>query len=140
VVEPVAPPAGNGAGHPADTTTHIGGRILVVDDHNDTVRIMRLLLERRGYEVLTASSLQSALEVASTSGFDLVISDIGLPDGSGFELIEQLSTQGPVKAIAISGFGSDDDVRRSLDAGFCEHLTKPVSLRDLHGAIDRMMG
>jgi two-component system CheB/CheR fusion protein len=122
------------------TGSRSGARILVVDDHHDTVSVMRLLLERRGYQVFTAHSMRSALEVASDPGFDLLISDIGLPDGSGFDLIERLTTRGPVNAIAISGFGSEEDVRRSLEAGFREHLTKPITLHHLHDVIDRMLG
>ncbi len=115
-----------------------GLRILLVDDHQDTSRVMSMLLEQKGYSVITAGSIGEALQVAASQQFDLLISDIGLPDGSGTELMRRLSSERPVKGIAMSGFGMEDDIRRSLDAGFQRHLIKPVDFRQLHAAVTQL--
>lgn len=109
-------------------------RILLVEDHEDTAEIFERLLRRRGYEVRVASSLQSALSV-DREAFDLLLSDVGLSDGSGLDLMRALRQKGKVKGIALSGFGTEDDVRASKDAGFAAHLTKPVNFSDLLAAI-----
>ena len=111
---------------------------LPVDDHPDTSRVMSRLLVRMGYDVQTADTLQSALAIAKENQFDLLISDIGLPDGSGLDLMRQLRAQSPIKGIALSGFGMEEDIRRSYEAGFREHLTKPVNLKTLQQAIARL--
>lgn len=116
--------------------------ILLVDDHEDTNRAMCRLLERLGYKVRTAQSVQSALEAAEQAPFDLLISDIGLPDGSGVDLMRQLlerhqstgATQ-PLRGIALSGFGMEEDIQRSRDAGFHDHLIKPVNFKRLETVI-----
>lgn len=117
-----------------------GLRLLVVEDHPDTLGTLTRLLTRRGYIVRTASCIAESLEVAREYEFDLLISDIGLPDGRGTELLEQLITlygRRPL-AIAMSGFGMEDDVERSQQAGFSEHLTKPVEFSALQQAIARL--
>ncbi|HEX8522307.1 MAG TPA: response regulator [Tepidisphaeraceae bacterium] len=113
-------------------------RILLVDDHADTNRAMKRLLERLGYEVSTADSVASALAAAESVPFDLLISDIGLPDGSGLELIEQLRKKRPVKGIALSGFGMEEDVKKSRAAGFQDHLTKPINFTRLETALKKL--
>jgi CheY-like chemotaxis protein len=115
-------------------------RVLVVDDHVDTGNVIRILLERDGHLVETAVTLREAVERAVETSFDLLISDIGLPDGSGIDLIEQLGERRPSRAIALSGFGMDEDVRRSLDAGFAQHLTKPVTMARLREVIASLFG
>lgn len=114
-------------------------RILLVDDHVDTCVALAKLLDRRGYHITTAHDVQSALEVAQRDPFDLLISDVGLPDGTGIELMERLRAAGAVRGIAISGFGMNGDVERSLKAGFSDHLTKPVGIEKLEMAIERAM-
>ncbi len=113
-------------------------RILIVDDHEDTSRVMKMLLERRGYRVRTANSVGSALAVAEGYPFDLLISDIGLPDGTGIDLMERLRRLREVTGIALSGFGMEEDVLRSHAAGFRLHLTKPVSFSRLIEAIQEI--
>lgn len=117
-------------------------RILLVDDHDDTTRAMKRLLERIGYEVRTASTVADALESARSGPFDLLISDIGLPDGSGMDLVRKLKESiqlgRPLKAIAISGFGMDEDVKKSREAGFMEHLIKPVNFQHLEEVMQKM--
>ena len=110
-------------------------RILVVDDHRDTLRSIKLLLTRLGYHVLAAENMTDALRIADEEEFDILLSDIGLPDGSGLELIKRIRETRNVPALALSGFGMDEDLQRSRDAGFADHLTKPVSLDRLQAAI-----
>src|SRR5947208_8540925 len=97
--------------------------------------VMQIFLERQGYTVSTANTMASALELASARPFDLLISDISLPDGSGIELMQTLRTTRPVIGIALSGFGMEEDVKKSIEAGFTEHLVKPVGGKTLQGAI-----
>ncbi len=86
----------------------------------------------------TAGRVSEAVAAASATKFDLLISDIGLPDGSGCDLVARVQKLQPIPAIALSGFGMDADVRRSLDAGFAAHLTKPVSLDRLKDLIGQL--
>ena len=126
------------APRPTATSPAGGGprrTILVVDDHRDTLRSMKLLLSRLGYNVLAAENMTDALRIANNEEFDILLSDIGLPDGSGLELIKRIRQTRSVPALALSGFGMDEDLQRSLDAGFSDHLTKPVSLDRLQSAI-----
>ena len=114
-------------------------RILLVDDHDDTLRVLTRLLRGSGYAVRAATSVAAALEAAGgAERFDLLISDIGLPDGSGADVIKQLKARYDIRGIAVSGFGMDEDVRRSREAGFDEHLTKPVNFQVLEAAIRRL--
>jgi CheY-like chemotaxis protein len=130
-----------GAGGVEQKPAAAGGvSILLVDDHHDTNRAMARLLMRLGYDVQTADSVRSALEAAGArkGGFDLLISDIGLPDGSGLELMRELLQRHPatpIKGIALSGYGMEDDVRRSAEAGFLAHLVKPINLAKLNEVI-----
>jgi CheY-like chemotaxis protein len=112
--------------------------ILVVDDHDDTLRSMKLLLTRLGYEVLAAENMSEALHIAQHQHFDFLLSDIGLPDGSGLELLKRIRSIREVPALALSGFGMDEDIERSRDAGFVDHLTKPVSIDRLQAAIAQL--
>jgi hypothetical protein len=112
-------------------------RILLVDDHRDTADSLAMLLRQRGYQVAVAHSVASALEQADV-GFDVLVSDLGLPDGDGRELVEQLAARGPLRAIALSGYGGEDDVAASLAAGFEAHLVKPVEPSRLLRAIERV--
>ena len=118
-----------------ETTGRQQRTILVVDDHHDTLRSMKLLLTRLGYHVLAAENMTDALRIAHEEEFDILLSDIGLPDGSGLELIKRIRETRSVPALALSGFGMDEDLQRSLDAGFSDHLTKPVSFDRLQSAI-----
>ena len=112
--------------------------ILVVEDHDDTLRSMKLLLTRLGYEVLTAENMTQALRISAERHFDILLSDIGLPDGSGLELLKRIRATRKVPALALSGFGMDEDIDRSYQAGFADHLTKPVSMDRLQAAISQL--
>ncbi|HVE15878.1 MAG TPA: ATP-binding protein, partial [Chthoniobacterales bacterium] len=113
-------------------------RILVVEDHQDTAAMLARLLGVTGYQVTVANSAASALETAARQPFDLVVSDIGLPDSTGYDLMRGLRARHEIKGIAMSGYGMEEDIRKSLDAGFTEHLVKPVNLLSLEQAIRRI--
>jgi PAS domain S-box-containing protein len=113
-------------------------RILFVEDHADTARVLGRILQTAGFDVSHANSLVNARELANSRRFDLVISDVGLPDGSGLDLMRGLREKQGLTGIALSGFGTDDDVAASTAAGFAEHITKPVDWERLKSAIERL--
>jgi two-component system CheB/CheR fusion protein len=117
--------------------------VLLVDDHADTLRIMSRLLHTVGYKIIPADCVASALAMAKENKIDILVSDLGLPDGSGLDIMQSLRA-GPektgIKGIALSGFGMDDDIRKSKEAGFSKHLTKPVSFKVLGEAIRELLG
>ena len=115
-------------------------KILLVEDHHDTARAMARLLNLSGYNVKTANTYRSAIEICDGEQFDLVISDVGLPDGSGYDLMrEMLERACTTKGIAVSGYGTEKDVEDSLRAGFTLHLVKPVEFQVLCDAIRRVI-
>jgi signal transduction histidine kinase/ActR/RegA family two-component response regulator len=114
-------------------------RILVVDDHADTCTGLKMMLERRGYEIAIAHSADQAAEKAREEGFDLVISDIGLPDRSGYELMTELRQIKGLRGIALTGFGMDADVTKAHEAGFSGHLTKPINFERLDRSIREVL-
>jgi signal transduction histidine kinase/ActR/RegA family two-component response regulator len=109
--------------------------ILLVDDHQDTLRAMSRLLRQLEHRVVTATCVQGALRAADKENFDLLISDLGLPDGTGLDLMRQLLGRQPIRGIALTGYGSDSDLRKTREAGFSAHLTKPIDFRALESAI-----
>jgi CheY-like chemotaxis protein len=113
-------------------------RILLVEDHADTADALSQLLREEGHRVQTASTLFQALDLFQRDSFELLITDLGLPDGNGHELFERLQRIRPVRGIVLSGYGMDSDVAKSRAAGFSEHLTKPVQIGVLLGAINRV--
>ena len=106
-------------------------RVLLVEDHADTRRTLSRLLSRCGHMVSSTDHVESALKLLDSKRFDAVVSDIGLPDRSGYELMSVAKERHHLKGIALSGFGMEEDVQRSLAAGFDHHLTKPVDFRNL---------
>jgi CheY-like chemotaxis protein len=103
-------------------------RILLVEDHGVTAKMMRMVLAADGHSIETAGDVATALELAGQHAFDLLLSDLGLPDGSGYDLMRQLRERGhKFPAIALSGYGQGEDIERSRRAGFAAHLTKPAS-------------
>jgi len=110
-------------------------RLLLVEDHESTLKTLALLLRRDGHHVVTAVDLASARAAAAAGQFDLVVSDLGLPDGSGIELMEHLRAIHGLRGIALSGYGMEEDVARSREAGFVTHLVKPVAIADLRRAL-----
>jgi hypothetical protein len=113
-------------------------RILLVEDHRDTQRTLSRLLTHFGHEVLTAGNKKRALELLSSGNIDVLLCDIGLPDGSGYEVVSQAKRKRQIKAIAITGFGTEEDLRRSNEAGFDSHIVKPVDLHELQTVLDQV--
>jgi PAS domain S-box-containing protein len=109
--------------------------VLIVDDHAETLRVLSALLRKRGHLVSTADSSQGALTILKGEQFDVLISDIGLPDGNGFDLIREAKKLQSLKAVALSGFGMEEDLRVGKEAGFDYHLTKPVEFQKLEGVL-----
>lgn len=128
--------------HPrVEETGAVPLRLLVVEDHPDTLRLLSRLLRADGYSVQTAGDVASALKLAAGGPFDLVISDVGLPDSSGYDLMKRIREDHPgMKGIAMSGYGMDEDIRKSMEAGFSEHLVKPIDIPRLEQAIRRVTG
>jgi CheY-like chemotaxis protein len=122
--------------------------ILLVEDHLDTAEAMADLLRATGRQVTVAASVAEGMAMADAAvqgrrrddRIDLVLSDIGLPDGSGLDLMAELSRRYGLRGIALTGYGMDEDVARSREAGFARHLTKPVSLEQLETAIRQVAG
>jgi PAS domain S-box-containing protein len=116
-------------------------RILLVEDHLDTAEALAELLRLLGHEVVVAATVAAALAAADEirgrqqEGTDLVISDLGLPDGSGLDLMRELARRHGLKGIALSGYGMEEDLRRSREAGFERHLTKPVDFEVLQAVL-----
>jgi CheY-like chemotaxis protein len=112
--------------------------ILVVENHLDTLEAMKMFLDLNGHCVHAAGTMQAALEAASTNVFDLIITDIGLPDGDGWELMRQLRERGPVRAVAMSGYGWKEDLEKSRAAGFEAHLLKPLKVTELEAVLNKI--
>jgi DNA-binding NtrC family response regulator len=114
-------------------------RVLMVEDHADTSRALARLLRRAGHAVTTAESVAQAIDAFSPGRFDLLVSDLGLPDGSGLELMRRLKDRQPgIFGICLSGYGTEADVRACRESGFAEHLTKPVDMNRLNAAVARI--
>jgi two-component system CheB/CheR fusion protein len=147
--KPVSPPAGSAveseAGllpsrprRPRQRSRQL--RLLLVEDHPDTAEAMAELLRALGHEVRVAGGVAAGLALAAAAqesgdAIDLLISDLGLPDGSGMDLMRELGRRYGLRGIALSGYGTEEDVRRSLEAGFARHLTKPVNFQALEAVI-----
>lgn len=116
-------------------------KFFVVENHQDTLDAIKMFLEAQGHSVASALDMKSALKLATTTEFDVLISDIGLPDGDGWELMKQFREKIPgVKAIAISGYGMRADLDKSKAAGFAAHLIKPFGPVELDAALKKVMG
>jgi CheY-like chemotaxis protein len=113
--------------------------VLLVEDHEETLEVLAKLLTCLGYEVTTASTIKAALVAARDKHFDLLISDLGLPDGSGYELMRSLHAGNHLRGIALTGYGMSEDIQLSQEAGFAEHLVKPVDLKKLEEAMARVL-
>lgn len=143
-----AAPAKNGAvaperAEPKSTAPARDGlpprRILLIEDHASTRMVLRELLKRRRFDVVTASSLGEARTCLKHGAFDLIISDLGLPDGDGCDLWSEVHSANPeLTGIALSGFGMEEDLARSRAAGFSHHLTKPISTRALDAVLAQL--
>jgi PAS domain S-box-containing protein len=116
-----------------------GRRVLLVEDHGDAVTTLVDILELHGHRVETAGDVDTALEIAERQTFDVLVSDLGLPDRSGLDLVRALRARGHrMPAIAISGYGQERDIEHSRSAGFTAHLVKPFDPDRLLREIDRL--
>ncbi|MDB6133187.1 MAG: Histidine kinase [Verrucomicrobiales bacterium] len=112
-------------------------RVLLVEDHADTARTLARMLGRAGFAVVTVPDVARALALIRDERFDILVSDLGLPDGTGHEIMRAARARHGMPGISISGYGMEDDVRQSAEAGFSEHLVKPVPVSRLIDAINR---
>jgi signal transduction histidine kinase len=114
-------------------------RILLVEDHPDTAQSLSTILERRGYVVEIAGDVASGLKLAAAQPFDLLMSDLGLPDASGYDLMKQIRENYSIPGIAISGYGTQEDIRKCDEAGFSGHLVKPIEISRLEEMVSRVV-
>jgi signal transduction histidine kinase/ActR/RegA family two-component response regulator len=138
---PAAPqPARSGDGAPDSAVGTLKGRVslrvLVVEDHEPTRTLLARLLVRRNHVVTTAACVEEARSLAQRASFDLLMTDLGLPDGSGYELMEELGKEPGLKGIALTGYGAENDTIRCREAGFLGHLVKPLQISTLEAALD----
>ena len=113
-------------------------RILVVEDHSETLQALSRLLSHFGHEVSVADGAQHARNIFDSKEFDVVLCDIALRDGSGYDVIAEAKRKRPVKAVAISGFAATDDIERGRKAGFDFHLAKPVDFHELRSVLGKI--
>jgi signal transduction histidine kinase/ActR/RegA family two-component response regulator len=128
---PQPPHGGNGKSAPLS--------ILLVEDHDTTARVTSRLLGTLGYKVAVAVDVESAKRMADADRFDIVVSDLGLPDGTGLDVMKYVRSRYGLPAIAVSGYGMEDDQIQTRAAGFSEHLVKPIDLPKLQAAIGRAL-
>ena len=120
-----------------DPIKHV--QVLLVEDHLDTAHVLGRILKNAGFDVSHAANVAEARALAAGRRFDLLISDVGLPDGSGLDLMKALRDAQGLRGIALSGFGTEEDVAASQEAGFAAHLTKPVDWERLRSEIERLV-
>ncbi len=140
---PASPPErSRGAGHSASERAlqQEKGSVLVVEDHDSTRKALHRLLSSRRYSVHSAGSVEAALAVARQDRIDIIVSDLGLPDGDGYSLMKRIKTLQPnIRGIALSGFGTEGDIVKSKQAGFDLHLIKPISIASLDEALGKLI-
>jgi CheY-like chemotaxis protein len=113
-------------------------RILVVEDHRDTLQALSRLLSHFGHEISLADRAQTALNIIDSKEFDVVLCDIALPDGSGYDVIAEAKRKRAVKAVALTGFSATEDIERGKQAGFDFHLSKPVDFHELRAVLGQV--
>jgi PAS domain S-box-containing protein len=136
--EQVPPSRPEQSGGEGNTATKF--RVLVVEDHADSADVLAMLLGESGYAVKTANSAAAALALAAKEPFDVMVSDIGLPDATGYDLMKQIKERHNIKGIAMSGYGMDEDLRKSREAGFSDHIVKPPNVAQIERSIRRIVG
>jgi PAS domain S-box-containing protein len=140
---PLAGPAGGASSDSVPPMLPIArdrAPILLVEDHEATRSVLTSLLQQRHYRVVATDTVTEALRLAGAQRFEFVVSDLGLPDGNGYDLMKSLRQRHGLKGIALSGYGMEQDIVRSRDAGFVGHLTKPVTFRTLEKVIESVYG
>lgn len=113
-------------------------QILVVEDHAETRRFLTGLLDHFGHSISAADTVKSALAFVKAKRFDAIVSDVGLPDGSGSDLIRQAKRRQEVAGVALSTHGENSDSSRGRNDGFDYHLTKPVDFAELRNVLNRI--
>ena len=139
---PTGPVAGPAAAPTTVDSVAASLQVLLVEDEPATIRLMSRLLRGLGYQVTAAESVAEAAEhVAGSQRFDLIVSDIGLPDGTGHDLMRQVrATRGELPGIALTGFGTEEDIEQSRQSGFAAHMTKPIDFNQLESLIRLVVG
>jgi DNA-binding response OmpR family regulator len=110
----------------------------LVEDHADTAFALKRALGQSGHDVILASTVADAKALVSSGPFELILCDIGLPDGTGLDFMRHVRSFSQVPAVALTGFGMESDVKECLDAGFNLHLTKPINLQRLNEVIQTL--
>lgn len=136
-IQPPAVPKISGTNMPL-TPTPRSLRILLVEDHEDTRNALTRLLKRWGHVVQPAATIAQALEILEEFDPEMLLSDVGLPDGTGMELVGKVRHDRDIPAIAMSGYGMESDLEQTKHAGFDAHLVKPVAAVRLKETIDRL--
>jgi CheY-like chemotaxis protein len=113
-------------------------RLLIVEDHPDTAKTLAALLGMGGHTVSIAHNGTDALKLVTEQIFDIMISDLGLPDMTGYHLLRQIKQQRSIKAIAMSGYGMEEDINKSKQAGFVDHIVKPATIDQLEQVLYRV--
>ena len=113
-------------------------RILVVEDHSDTLEALSRLLSHFGHEISLADTVRNALNIIESKEFDVVLCDIALPDGTGYDVIAEAKRKRPLKAVALTGFSATEDIERGKQAGFDFHLSKPVDFHELRAVLGQV--
>jgi CheY-like chemotaxis protein len=113
-------------------------RILVVEDHSDTLQALSRLLSHFGHEISAADTAENALNTLKSKEFDVVLCDIALPDGNGYDVIAEAKQRRAVKAVALTGFSATEDIQRGKEAGFDFHLSKPVDFHELRAVLGQI--
>jgi CheY-like chemotaxis protein len=115
-----------------------GLRILLIEDHEDTAQVLQNVLRQMGHAVETCPTVAAACQKLHESQFDILLSDIGLPDGTGIDFIKAARQICQTPAVALTGYGMAEDVEKCLQAGFDEHLTKPIDVERLEKTLSRI--
>ncbi len=126
------PQTGNGSYKPVDGS---GLSILLVDDHESSRVSLERLLVRRHFKVLQSDTVKGGMAAFARHHFDLLIADISLPDGTGYDLIRAIKPKAPLVSVALTGHGSAGDIEQTSKAGFAIHLTKPIRMEVLDKAL-----
>jgi CheY-like chemotaxis protein len=127
--------------HPEDQSSQPPAlRVLVVEDHSDTAFACKSVLEKRGCQVEVTGSVAGALDCLLKHPFDLILSDVGLPDGDGAKLISCVRKFCETPAIAVTGYDAPGDVNLCHKAGFNSHLAKPIDVEKLFSTITQLTG
>lgn len=114
-------------------------RILLVEDHASTLQILAVALRHKGHRVTPVGTMRAALDAVHEGEHDLMVCDIGLPDGDGWQLLETVRMRSRIPAVAMSAYGTPTDMARSLAVGYAQHLVKPFDPGELYAAINELM-